>query len=318
MKYLLFAFLIMSYSVFAQNDTLFFDSEWNAASKSGNPAFYRIIVNQGSLWRVEDYFINGNLQMSGFFSDLENETRENTFIFYDEKGKKTELTNYKNNLKHGKYESYFPNGNIELSQNWENGVKNGDVIFYYENGDIFIKGQYVTREKRGLWQFYDTFGKVGLERIYEKNVNISGVNLNLTMANDLWYSLKSQEQAEKLYLFFARDEVLDNNNNFVNPLLTIILEKDKTDEKLLEFALKKIQELNLKIVEDISTRIKLPNSMTFQIEYLNEKSIKIQGYVMFYKQNNFIASTYFETSHTTFDMVNGEFLEILNSIKLAK
>lgn len=305
----------LSYYSYSQTDTIYFNSEWEVVSEPIDATYYRLLEKQDKLWKVNDYFIDGQIQMSGFFSDLKNETREKTFMFYDKDGQKTEVTNYQNNMKHGKYESYFQNGNLEISQIWNDGVKEGEVIGYYESGEVLFRGQYLNNEKKGVWRFYDTFGKVTSERIYEKNVNIAGVNIIFTMANDLWYSLDSQEQSEKMYLLFARDDLLDSNNNFANPILTVVLEKYESNKNLLGFAIQKIKEYNFKIVEDISNQVNLSASNAFQIEYLNEKKIKVLGYVIFYKKNGFIASIYLETAYSVFNIVNDEFLEIIKSIR---
>ncbi|MEJ4089210.1 hypothetical protein [Galbibacter orientalis] len=62
------AFLVFIYTTtaFAQQDTLWFNGGWDNTAKD-KAHFYRPPVKNGkrNLYRITDYYINGNIQMTG-------------------------------------------------------------------------------------------------------------------------------------------------------------------------------------------------------------------------------------------------------------
>jgi len=51
---------IIAINTMAQKDTIYFNKHWEKGSKE----------KAGDLYRVNDYYINGNPQMEGFWSNL--------------------------------------------------------------------------------------------------------------------------------------------------------------------------------------------------------------------------------------------------------
>ncbi len=67
-------------------DTLktYFDIEGNNTSQE-NATFYRITERIGKkTWFVNDYYINGQLQMTGSFSSKKMKKKEGHFLYYSE------------------------------------------------------------------------------------------------------------------------------------------------------------------------------------------------------------------------------------------
>lgn len=115
----------------AQKDTLYFDANWEKTVKA-DAEFYRLLPleKEGDLYHIKDYHINGNLQMNGYWSNIEDETYEGETKWFSKNGKLTEVRHYKN------------------------GELNGEALYYSKNGYLRAKGTYRVNE---YWSgtFYD-------------------------------------------------------------------------------------------------------------------------------------------------------------------
>lgn len=69
------------------------------------------------------------------------------------------------NKRHGSWESYFENGQINSATYYLHGIKNGHSIVYYPNGKVHYYGEYKNDEKIGTWITYNEKG----EQIAEDN-----------------------------------------------------------------------------------------------------------------------------------------------------
>ncbi len=56
--------------------------------------------------------------------------------------------------KHGYWERYYPNGNLNFKGYFNNGKTHGLWESYYQNGDLMYKGSYINDERIGLWEWY--------------------------------------------------------------------------------------------------------------------------------------------------------------------
>lgn len=119
-------------------------------------------------------------------------------IFYLKKdmslfsGKVTSSKNryyFKEGLPHGKWLSFYPNGNLKCIENWNlgklegkyilyqknglkvletsylNGKDNGIYKLYYKNGQLKINGHFSNGIPKGKWEYYDDKGiLIGIKR----------------------------------------------------------------------------------------------------------------------------------------------------------
>ncbi|WP_405410503.1 toxin-antitoxin system YwqK family antitoxin [Maribacter sp. Asnod1-A12] len=191
-----FTFLSI-YKVQAQNDTIFYDAKWKVTSKQDASFFRPKIEKVGNLYRVEDYFINGNLQMSGISSSNLKDIWEGVVSWYDESGKLYQQGTYENNRLNGKYTSY-DNGE-ELIGIYENGSfvsgkmvsdygdghfyqeKKGDSLLqvYYDQDFNGIRYENYSTSKKGnyLSKYYGQKGKLIGERVVLNNGYAKGVEV---------------------------------------------------------------------------------------------------------------------------------------------
>jgi antitoxin component YwqK of YwqJK toxin-antitoxin module len=86
---------------------------------------------------------------------------------------KDRIGGFKNNLKHGYWESYHPNGKLRAKGNYENNKMVGEWVAYYSNGKPDFRGSYENGDPHGYWEEYYSNGKLYLQGYY-KNGNQVG------------------------------------------------------------------------------------------------------------------------------------------------
>ncbi|MBU2945716.1 toxin-antitoxin system YwqK family antitoxin [Zobellia uliginosa] len=194
-------------NLIAQKDTLYFNLKWNKTDKS-NAAFFRLVPleKKGDLYKVKDFYINGNLQMNGYWSNLEKETLHGKITWYFKDGTKSIESEYNYGVLDGTNTIYKEGGQVSskgiyknnkpysgsfivyrLLQTYANGILNGEEISYAENGKIATRG--INKNgKRFSGEFANTQT--------EKTTYTDGKNDGFTTAYyDLNFSQKKQKYA---------------------------------------------------------------------------------------------------------------------------
>lgn len=148
---LLSVFLISNlHLAYSQNDTIFFNAKWKVVPKEDASFFRPKVKKVGALYKIEDYYINGNVQMRGMSSSAEKDIWEGEVIWYNEDGTPYRQGTYVNSRLHGKFISYSENE--KLVANYVNGYFNsGAIVSDYGEG-------YFYQEKKGdslLQVYYD-------------------------------------------------------------------------------------------------------------------------------------------------------------------
>lgn len=109
-----FSFLFLSFNLFAQKDTTYFDVNWKACSKE-IAAFYRLkpkklktkeaigykIEGTDSLYTIKDYYTKNNkLQFEGYSFDNSGESLVGKSKWYDKNGQFLDTQNYNHKERH--------------------------------------------------------------------------------------------------------------------------------------------------------------------------------------------------------------------------
>ena len=132
-----FIFMMCHQALMSQNDTIFYDDNWDTTSKS-EAAFYRPLnfAQKGDLYLIKDYYINGSLQFEAWQQQLDSKTvYEGSVIWYFPNGNKNHEINYKNNIKHGIDSYYFENGTIKSQRQYVEGEVYSSKS-YHQNGEL--------------------------------------------------------------------------------------------------------------------------------------------------------------------------------------
>ncbi len=162
----------------AQNDTIWYDSNWKKTTKN-NANFYRsnVIKKGDSFWFV-DYYISGSKQMEGLSLDKEKEVYQGEIKWYHENGKIFQNVNYKDGILNGKRQVYFENGKLKSEESYTQGKKNGKWKAWFDNGSIKETGFFENGQKEGVWKSYYLNGKLKNEGkyVFDRKVDIWKTN----------------------------------------------------------------------------------------------------------------------------------------------
>ncbi len=140
----------------AVSQDVYYDSIWNVTSRE-NAFYYRIIDTiPGNFFMVNDYYLDGTLQMKGVYSSLKKETKNGLFSWYSPEGVKTEESYYENGRMNGSHKIWYENGQQKLIGKMTYGEKDSTWIWWYENGELWTIADYKDGKVNGRWiTFYE-------------------------------------------------------------------------------------------------------------------------------------------------------------------
>lgn len=137
---------------------------------------------------AETYFKSGALQSSGKYVQ---QKKDSIWTFQAEAGYVTSVEEYKNDMRNGKVQifypdgkimhegvyvddklngsikEYFPSGKVKLEGSCVNDMYEGKMLFYQENGLKQSEGKYAAGVKQGEWLFYLDNGKLQMQVLYD-------------------------------------------------------------------------------------------------------------------------------------------------------
>lgn len=68
----------------------------------------------------------------------------------------------------GKWQFFYPNGNIQLEALYIEDKENGVYCSYRENGVPYFRGFYINGQRAGIWEFYDAQGNLSGRKDFDK------------------------------------------------------------------------------------------------------------------------------------------------------
>ncbi|MBF8148471.1 hypothetical protein ITJ86_01095 [Winogradskyella sp. F6397] len=99
--------VFMPLTLEAQQDTIYYDMSWNGTTKD-NAAFYRPPVKkEGDFYRIEDYYISGQKQMSGLSKYEDKDYWVEKVSWYNEDGQLYQQGNYTKNRLDGAFITFL-------------------------------------------------------------------------------------------------------------------------------------------------------------------------------------------------------------------
>jgi hypothetical protein len=143
---------------FGQNDTSYFDKDWNEIPGKDSAVYFRPPVKKidNNKYEVKDYYMaTGNLQYEGTCLDEKLEAEDGYVIYYYENSNKESEGLMVNDDRTGLWKFYRENGVLESYCNYKNDHYHGEIAFFYPNGvmkrqefykagGIFISGKCFT------------------------------------------------------------------------------------------------------------------------------------------------------------------------------
>lgn len=135
MRHKFFALLVilsfsLQFTISAQNDTIWYDKEWNETSKLYAEFFRPKPKKENGKYIVQDYYINGKLQMVGPSIRQDTTLFDGEVTYYNKSGTTERTLNYKNGIPHGRATQYFEDGKPRLTSTFENGKLIGDIFIF--------------------------------------------------------------------------------------------------------------------------------------------------------------------------------------------
>lgn len=104
-----------------------------------------------------------------FTIDPVSQKKEGKYERFYPSGNLAETANYKRDTLDGERKFYFESGQLDREQNYLFGVFQGQYTSYYINGNINAQGNYLNNEMDGTWKrFYDS-GELMEEVIFVNN-----------------------------------------------------------------------------------------------------------------------------------------------------
>ena len=161
-------------------DTMYFDQDWQQ-SQPDKASYYRIIRTSPDgnfLFRVEDYYLSGQIQMTGTYRSIRPDYKTGLFTYWYEKGNKQAECEYENNELNGYYNEWYENGHQKSSQYFKKGQLNGTYQSWNNDGTPKLNIQYIEGKKHGYFISYYANGKPVRKDLYENDEFIEGKCFN--------------------------------------------------------------------------------------------------------------------------------------------
>ena len=192
-------FVYVNYSFGQTTKAIYFDADW-AKTDSENASYYREVKKEGpKLYLIQDFYLNGQVQMSGHYHDKKGSIETGTFTYYDSTGAKEQVTNYRNGDRDGLQAFFYSNGVTRLQVSYSDGLEVGDYSEFYESGELRAKAKYINGDLVGeLSRFYgggDTLMSISLDELGSGKVTVSYQDGNLLeegyfiegLRDGIWY-----------------------------------------------------------------------------------------------------------------------------------
>lgn len=128
--------------------------EWTSYFETGKMKWNRKMIGQNKC--VINYYDNGQASDSSCTVNGKNQGRKK---FWYKNGQLQEVSDWKDDLQNGIYETFYENGKSKQKATWINGKREGKVEHWYENGQLEFIAFYKNGLLEGTSQDYYQNGK---------------------------------------------------------------------------------------------------------------------------------------------------------------
>jgi TonB family protein len=159
-------------SFFAKSqDTLliYLDSQWKEVTKEKATFYRKVIKKDKKTWVVNDFFLNGQIQMSGTYNSKTLKEKQGYFVYYYENGQKEHEGNYVNNKKEGEWKFWSQTGEVRMIGSYDSlSHKQGLWKSWYSNGNCNFEGNFLNDVEDKEWKYYFENGSISAKEIYNQ------------------------------------------------------------------------------------------------------------------------------------------------------
>jgi antitoxin component YwqK of YwqJK toxin-antitoxin module len=156
---LLFIWILQSSLVLFSQGEYFVNSVGDKVSK--DKAIYKRTVQKldKDYWEVSDYYLDGTLQMTGFYKDKKLTVETDSFTWYYINGQIQSKRAYNHGKENGTFESYYFNGKKRILGQYKNGEKHGKWFYWAFDETLRKELVYFNDKPSGTWIWYDSTGR---------------------------------------------------------------------------------------------------------------------------------------------------------------
>jgi TonB family protein len=166
---LFFTNFFLNTYIFSQDTTFnYLNKDWKKCKKI-EATYYRKLYKNNNLWMVEDYYISGQIQMTGSYLKKNMKVREGDFIYYYEDGQISTKYHITKNLFNGNYMKYYENGVISREGKYVQDLLEGEWITYYKNGNVKSLEEYKNSKYNGDCYWYFKNSQMSSHESYTMN-----------------------------------------------------------------------------------------------------------------------------------------------------
>jgi TonB family protein len=148
--------LLFTFSAFAQSDTSYIDHKGNRVDRE-SAVYYRITTHKDGKYYIEDYYLNGNIQMRGALSSIEGRgVKDGDFTYYYADGAVMAKGKYADNKHTGTWGRYAHTKERLISMlQYKDDSLDGHAI-YYDTISTFVstEGYFRNGKRTDEWKYY--------------------------------------------------------------------------------------------------------------------------------------------------------------------
>lgn len=190
---------------------------------------YHTVQNE---YLVSDYYLTGQLEMSGKSTDRDDLIKKGLFTYYFENGNRRELVNYQNSVRLGAYFSWYENGNqkvsgeylkntsdesteglLKINQYWDkNGVQrvvDGQGFYIDDENGATSQGNIKDGLKDSIWVGSDKRLQITFSEEYNNGILVFGTSTDAAGVNFHYKTLTEEAKPMGTALQF-RQGILKN------------------------------------------------------------------------------------------------------------
>lgn len=214
--------------------TIYYNKNWSETTKD-SAIYFRKSYKEGDLFKMNDYYLNGNLQMTGYSKYPDTEDKEGLFKYFYRNGQISSMGEYKSNKVTGEWTEFDSLGNLSLKQFYLNGKNDGEYKKFFPNGNVKTTAIYSNGNLLNSTS-YTIEGKKIKTKDGEASFKGGQKKLNAYYKKKLIYPQEALDKKieGKVYVSFE----IDKDGNVTN----VVLSK-KAHPLLDQQALKIIQEM---------------------------------------------------------------------------
>lgn len=106
----------------------------------------------------KELFEDGSIKSEKTFEKIGGEEKLIKEVVYHPNGQKYMEGAYKDNLREGKWTSWYENGTLWSEGEFQAGESHGKTIVFHPNGQLHYEGSFDNGERIGIWTFFDENG----------------------------------------------------------------------------------------------------------------------------------------------------------------